>query len=254
MSPEQSSRHKQREPNSTLPLIERDEEGIDLEGLGSLLKHRRVSLGLTRAETSRMAFMSDSYMRKIENAVLDNQGRLAQPGPEILQNWVKALKWDDEPHFVVIFEMAGYRVENYMPGSIGRVPRNPEQEELLTKVRELLETASQRPRIWRETRELLDPYLDYIRFRITGSRGEIFSSASQNSDKTKPFVDPNSLPDFLTVNEVASILRIAPLTLKRWGNRGKLVPIRISSRGDRRYKKEDVLKFINPKADESLLT
>lgn len=50
-----------------------------------------------------------------------------------------------------------------------------------------------------------------------------------------------SLPDLLTVKEVAAILRVSPLTIKRWGKRGKLPAIRINSRGDRRYKKEAVL-------------
>ncbi len=49
------------------------------------------------------------------------------------------------------------------------------------------------------------------------------------------------LPDLLTVREVAEFLRVSPLTIKRWGKRGKLTPIRINSRGDRRYKKEAVL-------------
>ncbi len=48
-------------------------------------------------------------------------------------------------------------------------------------------------------------------------------------------------PDLLTVREVAKILRVSPLTIKRWGKRGKLPAIRINSRGDRRYKKEAVM-------------
>ncbi len=51
----------------------------------------------------------------------------------------------------------------------------------------------------------------------------------------------DTLPDLLTVREVAEILRVSPLTIKRWGKRGKLPAIRINSRGDRRYKKEAVL-------------
>jgi excisionase family DNA binding protein len=59
----------------------------------------------------------------------------------------------------------------------------------------------------------------------------------------------DSLPDLLTVREVAEILRVSPLTIKRWGKKGKLPPIRINSRGDRRYKKEAVLWLlgIHPK-------
>ena len=51
----------------------------------------------------------------------------------------------------------------------------------------------------------------------------------------------DSLPDLLTVREVAEVLRVSPLTIKRWGKRGKLSAIRINSRGDRRYKKEAIL-------------
>ena len=66
--------------------------------------------------------------------------------------------------------------------------------------------------------------------------------------KTKKNLDLNNLPDLLTVSEVAQLLRVSTLTIKRWGKRGKLPAIRINSRGDRRYKKESVLWMlgINP--------
>lgn len=54
----------------------------------------------------------------------------------------------------------------------------------------------------------------------------------------------DNLPDLLTVKEVAQILRVSVLTIKRWGKRGKLPAIRINSRGDRRYKKEAVLYML----------
>jgi len=57
----------------------------------------------------------------------------------------------------------------------------------------------------------------------------------------KQKVKLDQLPDLLTVREVAELLRVSPLTIKRWGKRGKLPAIRINSRGDRRYKKEAVL-------------
>jgi len=58
---------------------------------------------------------------------------------------------------------------------------------------------------------------------------------------SKPRLSLENLPDLLTVREVAELLRVSPLTIKRWGKRGKLPAIRINSRGDRRYKKEAVL-------------
>ncbi len=58
------------------------------------------------------------------------------------------------------------------------------------------------------------------------------------------------LPDLLTVREVADLLRVSVLTIKRWGKRGKLTPIRINSRGDRRYKKEAVLWMLGIQGKE----
>lgn len=71
--------------------------------------------------------------------------------------------------------------------------------------------------------------------------------------KTKKNLDLNNLPDLLTVSEVAQLLRVSTLTIKRWGKRGKLPAIRINSRGDRRYKKESVLWMlgINPGTSNS---
>ena len=60
-------------------------------------------------------------------------------------------------------------------------------------------------------------------------------------NELKKSIRLEDLPDLLTVREVAEILRVSPLTIKRWGKRGKLPAIRINSRGDRRYRKEAVL-------------
>jgi excisionase family DNA binding protein len=63
-------------------------------------------------------------------------------------------------------------------------------------------------------------------------------------------LDINNLPDLLTVREVADLLRVSPLTIKRWGKRGKLPAIRINSRGDRRYKKEAVMWLLGMSPDD----
>ncbi len=70
------------------------------------------------------------------------------------------------------------------------------------------------------------------------------------ADSKKKDINLNNLPDLLTVREVADLLRVSPLTIKRWGKRGKLPPIRINSRGDRRYKKEAVLWLLGMQAKE----
>lgn len=58
------------------------------------------------------------------------------------------------------------------------------------------------------------------------------------------------LPDLMTIREVAQLLRVSPLTIKRWGKKGKLPAIRINSRGDRRYKKDVVLRLLGVEIEE----
>lgn len=67
------------------------------------------------------------------------------------------------------------------------------------------------------------------------------NNTNQNSAKKINGVSIDNLPDLLTVAEVADLLRVSKLTIKRWGKRGKLPAIRINARGDRRYRKEAVL-------------
>jgi excisionase family DNA binding protein len=67
---------------------------------------------------------------------------------------------------------------------------------------------------------------------------------------SKKRIKLEDLPDLLTVREVSELLRVSPLTIKRWGKRGKLPAIRINSRGDRRYKKEAVLWLLGMQGKE----
>ena len=63
-------------------------------------------------------------------------------------------------------------------------------------------------------------------------------------NKSSVKISLSDLPDLMTIREVADLLRISPLTIKRWGKKGKLPAIRINSRGDRRYRKEVVLRLL----------
>ena len=51
----------------------------------------------------------------------------------------------------------------------------------------------------------------------------------------------------LKIREAAEMLSVNPETLRRWDRAGKLKAIIISKRGDRRYRKEDIEKFVNNK-------
>ncbi len=48
----------------------------------------------------------------------------------------------------------------------------------------------------------------------------------------------------LTVAEVAALIHVHPNTLRRWCDQGKIISYRITSRGDRRFKKSDIDYFL----------
>jgi excisionase family DNA binding protein len=77
----------------------------------------------------------------------------------------------------------------------------------------------------------------------------IQNPASTATPKKVNGVSIDNLPDLLTVAEVADLLRVSKLTIKRWGKRGKLPAIRINARGDRRYRKEAVLWLLGIQTD-----
>jgi len=56
------------------------------------------------------------------------------------------------------------------------------------------------------------------------------------------------MEELLTLREAAQILKVHPNTLRLWDKKGLLVAIRIGEKRARRYKKEDIEKFINKKS------
>ncbi|HXZ30315.1 MAG TPA: helix-turn-helix domain-containing protein [Dehalococcoidia bacterium] len=52
------------------------------------------------------------------------------------------------------------------------------------------------------------------------------------------------ISDMLTIREVARLLHIHPNTLRRWSNNGRIKAYRITARGDRRYKREEIANFL----------
>ena len=53
----------------------------------------------------------------------------------------------------------------------------------------------------------------------------------------------NNIDPMLTTSEVARILSVHINTVRRWSNQGILKSYRIGSRGDRRFRKEDIDNF-----------
>lgn len=51
-------------------------------------------------------------------------------------------------------------------------------------------------------------------------------------------------PEYLTLMQVSVLLKVHPNTLRNWDKSGELKALRIGTRRLRRYKKSDILKFI----------
>jgi excisionase family DNA binding protein len=49
----------------------------------------------------------------------------------------------------------------------------------------------------------------------------------------------------LTVRQVADFLQVSICSVRRWSDNGSLKFYRVGSRGDRRYQREDVLRFLD---------
>ena len=54
----------------------------------------------------------------------------------------------------------------------------------------------------------------------------------------------DDLPEILTLKQACEVLNCHPNTLRKWDNNGSLKAIRFGNRGDRRYKKQDILTFL----------
>lgn len=54
----------------------------------------------------------------------------------------------------------------------------------------------------------------------------------------------NELPEYLTLKELSELLKVHENTLRNWDKNGTLKAIRIGGRKIRRYKKDDVMKFL----------
>lgn len=55
----------------------------------------------------------------------------------------------------------------------------------------------------------------------------------------------DDLPKILTLKEACELLNCHSNTLRNWDNDGTLKAIRFGKRGDRRYRREDILAIIN---------
>lgn len=57
----------------------------------------------------------------------------------------------------------------------------------------------------------------------------------------------SDFPELLTLEETSTLLKKHRNTLRKWDDKGVLKAIRIGPRGDRMYKKDDILKILKTK-------
>lgn len=60
-----------------------------------------------------------------------------------------------------------------------------------------------------------------------------------------PKKSTRELPLTLKISQVSQLLGVTPMTLRRWDKADILKPIRLKPRGNRLYKKEDILKILD---------
>ncbi len=51
-------------------------------------------------------------------------------------------------------------------------------------------------------------------------------------------------PQMLTTSDAARLLHVHPNTIRQWSNKGLLRAYRLGTRGDRRFKREEIDRFI----------
>ena len=57
-------------------------------------------------------------------------------------------------------------------------------------------------------------------------------------------VTDDQMSNMLTVREVARLIHVHPNTLRRWTDAGRIRVYRITPRGDRRFRGEDIARFL----------
>ncbi|MBE9482762.1 MAG: helix-turn-helix domain-containing protein [Chloroflexi bacterium] len=53
----------------------------------------------------------------------------------------------------------------------------------------------------------------------------------------------------LTISDVANLLNVHINTVRRWSNQGILKTYRIGSRGDRRFRQQDITSFLSEQSE-----
>lgn len=66
-----------------------------------------------------------------------------------------------------------------------------------------------------------------------------------DAKKTPKDTINTEVPELLTLQEACDLLKLHPNTLRHWDNSGTLPAIRLGTKRVRRYRKEDIINYLN---------
>jgi excisionase family DNA binding protein len=59
---------------------------------------------------------------------------------------------------------------------------------------------------------------------------------------------PNPSTDLMNIKEAAAVLKVSEASLRRWTNAGRLACLRLGAKGERRFRREDLMSFLDDRA------
>ena len=118
------------------------------------------------------------------------------------------------------------------------VPRPEFKERLLKRLQTVVSTSSRD-----EVVKLRETGLSYAEIgrRVGISRQRVRQILNEKPGPQKPVGQPKVM---LTTRDVAHLLGLHHNTVRRWSKRGILKSYRIGARGDRRFKRENIDRFL----------
>jgi transcriptional regulator with XRE-family HTH domain len=142
---------------------------MELSELGRVLRERRKAIGIPKAEIARRVEVSKSYVGMVE------QGK-RRPSKPVLEHWAAALGWDED-YTEQLLALAGHIALEQdstpsprTPFADGALhfpqPRRMEKERIIQEVLGMLNRAEVSEKVWQETLELLESFVEWLKFRL----------------------------------------------------------------------------------------
>jgi transcriptional regulator with XRE-family HTH domain len=146
---------------------------MELLELGRALRERRESIGIPKAEIARRVEISEGYVAMVE------QGS-RRPSKAVLERWAAALGWN-EVYTQQLLTLAGHIAQEQDSTPSPRLPfaasalhfpqpRRMEKERVIQEILGVLNRAEAYEKVWQETLELLESFVEWLKFRLEEQR------------------------------------------------------------------------------------